>query len=103
MQGWKIYSICKWCLESCHSQCFTPQPPSTSERRVEKGALCLGRGNGRYYFILCDDMASRFLLPLTASFKVVGRVTRNISSLEEAVKALRPVSKDVIQIKPLIG
>lgn len=102
-KGWKVYSICKLCLESYHcSPHFTPQPPGTSERRVEKGAVCVGRNNGSYYLILCDEneMAAKFRLPLTASFMVVGRVTCNLSSLEEAVKRLRAFPKDSIQIKP---
>ncbi|XP_034246575.1 uncharacterized protein LOC117648264 [Thrips palmi] len=99
-KGWKIYSICKGCLESCHTQSFTPQPPVTSARRVEKGCLCLGRANGRFYFILCDDMETRFLLPLSSSFTVVGRVTRNLSSLEEAAKSLRGSPRDALEITP---
>lgn len=98
-KGWRRYSICGRCLESCHTQAFNPQPPNPGDGRVERGTVCLGRSSGKFYFILCEDMSSKFLLPLASNFKVVGRVTHNLSSLEEAVSATLQTT-DVIEIIP---
>lgn len=98
LKGWRLYSICRGCLESCHSQPFTPRPHASDEAPVEKGTLCVGRSSGRYYFILCAAMEPKFLLPLVHSFRVVGRVTRNLSSLEAATRLAR--QSEVIEIRP---
>lgn len=97
-KGWRRYSICHRCLESCHTQTFTPQPPDAEDAAIERGAVCVGRSSGKYYFILCDDMKDKFFLPLAANFKVVGRVVANLSSLETAVKMAQRT--DLIRVLP---
>lgn len=94
-QGWRRYQICRGCLESCHTQTFSPLPPDEDGVSVERGAVCLGRSSGKYYFILCRDMREKFCLPLAASFKVVGRVTKNLSSLDEVVRAITSAEQRV--------
>lgn len=98
-KGWRRYSICRSCLESVHTQAFTPQPPEAEEAAIERGALCVGRSSGKFYFILCNDMRAKFCLPLTANFRVVGRVVENLSSLDEAVKSTI-VASDTVRIVP---
>ncbi|KAK3924993.1 putative RING finger protein [Frankliniella fusca] len=100
-KGWRRYSICRRCLESRHSQTFTPQPPDAEGAAIERGAVCVGRSTGKYYFILCDDMRDKFLFPLAVSFKVLGRVVANLGSLETAVRLAQ--SSDVISVLPKTG
>lgn len=99
LQGWRRYPICRSCLESFHAESFTPQPPAAEDAAIEKGAVCVGRSSGKFYFILCDDMKTKFCLPLGSSFRVVGRVVANLASLEAAVKSVAS-SAEVIEIIP---